>query len=50
MPLAIISRLLGHSSSTVTEKCYVKFRDDALHHAHDLMEKSRDVAEYVADP
>lgn len=50
MPLTTISRLLGHSSSTVTEKCYVKFRDDALHRARDLMEKGGDVAENVATP
>ena len=49
MPLAIISRLLGHASSTVTEKCYIKFRDDALRSARAIMEKNRDVAKNVAD-
>ena len=49
MPRAIISRLLGHASSTVTEKCYIKFRDDALRSAQDFMEMRRDVAENVAD-
>ena len=49
MPLAIISRLLGHASSTVTEKCYVKFREDALQNAQAIMEMRPDVAENVAD-
>lgn len=49
MPLATISRLLGHASSTVTEKCYIKFRDDTLRSAQSFMEKSRDVAKNVAD-
>ena len=49
MPMTTISRLLGHSSSTVTEKCYVKFREDALRSAQDLMERSGDVTDYVTD-
>ena len=51
MPLSTISRLLGHASSAITERCYVKFRDAALHHARDLMEQNPcDVAEDVAAP
>lgn len=51
MPVATISRLLGHASSTVTEKCYIKFREASLQRARCLMERNtRDVAENVADP
>ena len=51
MPVATISRLLGHASSVVTEKCYIKFRDTSLQRARCLMERNtRDVAENVADP
>ena len=47
MPLATISRLLGHASSTVTEKCYVKFREEALRSAQDVMETGADVTNHV---
>lgn len=47
MPLTTISRLLGHASSTVTEKCYVKFREEALRSAQDVMETGADVANHV---
>ena len=51
MPMATISRLLGHASSAVTEKCYVKFREASLRAARSLMEQNAsDVAENVADP
>ena len=51
MPMATISRLLGHASSAVTEKYYVKFREASLRTARSLMEQNaRDVAENVADP
>jgi len=49
MPVATISRLLGHASSTVTEKCYIKFREASFRAARFLMEQNAcDVAEYVA--
>lgn len=51
IPLATISHLLGHATTSVTEKCYVKFRDKSLHHARHLMEQTApDVAEDVAAP
>ena len=50
MPLATIFHLLGHATTTVTEKCYIKFRDGALHQARQWMEKNTpDAAENVAD-
>lgn len=50
MPLGTISHLLGHATTTVTEKCYVKFRDAGLLNARRIMEKNAsDVADFVAD-
>jgi len=37
MSLDIVSRLLGHADTSVTEKCYVKFREKSLDGARDLM-------------
>lgn len=48
MPLEIISRILGHSSTTVTEKYYVKFRRQGLTDARTVIDKiSGDVADDV---
>ena len=50
MPLGTISHLLGHATTTVTEKCYVKFRDAGLLNARRIMEKNAsDVADFVAE-
>lgn len=50
MSLESISRLLGHANTTVTEKCYVKFRKKALCDARGVMERiGGNVAEYVAE-
>lgn len=49
MPIGTISHLLGHAATTVTEKCYVKFRETGLHQAREIMEQNiPHVAEYVA--
>jgi len=37
MSIDVISRLLGHADTSVTEKCYVKFREKSLDGARDLM-------------
>lgn len=37
MPLMTISRLLGHATTTITEKCYVKFREAGLEQARQWM-------------
>lgn len=39
MSLDVISRLLGHADTSVTEKCYVKFREKSLDGARDLMNR-----------
>lgn len=50
MPLGTISHLLGHATTTVTEKCYVKFRDAGLLNARRIMEKNAsDAADFVAE-
>lgn len=37
MSIEAISKMLGHANSTVTEKCYVKFREKALDEARCVM-------------
>lgn len=37
MSIETISRMLGHANSTVTEKCYVKFREKSLDEARGIM-------------
>lgn len=37
MPLDVISRLLGHSKTETTEKRYVKYREDLIDAAKNLM-------------
>lgn len=37
MSIETISKMLGHANSTVTEKCYVKFREKSLDEARDIM-------------
>ena len=50
MPLGTISHLLGHATTTVNEKCYVKFREAGLLNARRIMEKNApDVADFVAE-
>lgn len=38
MPLDIISKMLGHSNTKVTEKCYVKFRETGIEEARQYMQ------------
>lgn len=38
MPLDTISKMLGHSSTKVTEKCYVKFRETGIEDARQYMQ------------
>ena len=37
MSIETISKMLGHANSTVTEKCYVKFREKSLDEARGVM-------------
>ena len=37
MSIETISKILGHANSTVTEKCYVKFREKSLDEARGVM-------------
>ncbi len=49
MPIGTIFHFLKHTAATVTEKCYVKFRETGLHQAREIMEQNiPHVAEYVA--
>ena len=37
MTLQEVSKLLGHSDTKVTEKCYIKFREEGMNHARMIM-------------
>ena len=39
MSIETISKMLGHANSTVTEKCYVKFREKSLDEARSVMNR-----------
>ena len=38
MPLDVISKMLGHANTKVTEKCYVKFRETGIEEARRYMQ------------
>lgn len=38
MPLDIVSKMLGHANTKVTEKCYVKFRETGIEEARRYMD------------
>ena len=42
--MGILSRLLGHSSTTTTQQCYADWETDSLQHAYELAEQALNMA------
>ncbi len=40
MTLQEVSKILGHTNTTVTERCYVEFRQQGMHAARRIMNTS----------